>query len=337
MCQSHHPALRSGRYPFNKYMPRAETPDNGKRTINISRYIEPPEQAMRLVSRIIRHTWPIWHAILCSDVSLFYEENGKTTIAFPEPVAKITEDNLEATMSAFEEVAAHITFIWNPNEDGVTLPERDILLPTLPGVGSLIAIPKHLLNHLKQAESTQDHIWTAWLNFEIASLIVHELAHACTIAATPIDLEPELSNLADAYLGPHVATSEIGFEVEQRVWGGIPYQHDHAHPGQGEVRHRPALGNWSEAPVIFVTCEWPDERVVHEYASADGYGFMRAIGETAGKEVKGERTLQEVSTSWLGQLFEERFWRRLDWSDRGALWIPETTGFRVDGKNEPVV
>ncbi|KAM3424512.1 hypothetical protein BST61_g6515 [Cercospora zeina] len=271
-----------------------------------------PNQARQLVWRAIEHSWPIWHSILRGEEPaeilrwIISKPEKPGFMLLSEPRYELSPEQLQDTRAKLEEVLSACFFgIHLDNRSAVCVPRRGCRLPTLPGTISDILFPKSIFDQILDATFAKDNLWLTWLNFELASTILHELGHACVTAAVTRDRQMELGSQCCEHLGYDSPVAEIGFEIERRLWGGIPMQVQFEDSLRMVARldfkcfWRPddddATGR---VPVTLVMGHWPNKELVNAYP----YPL----------HVRSELELEEkgwhVDLDWLVDLFREEFW-----------------------------
>lgn len=288
-------------------------------------------QAFRLVSRTIEQNLPIFHTILagsqtpCSPSPL--HANKKTSLQFREPRKTLNTQEMIDTRCKLEEMMDQTTFyvladIPGRPTRGMTsvCPGRN--MSTLPGSGCSIGISSRLFEPLMRREVMENPLLSTHYNFMVATTILHELAHAAVYAATPQDMGDNVIG-GDGYIGCSSSCSEIGFDMENRLWGGIPSTRitRHTTNGKQDVDLEHICYSTSENHKFrsaMVLRDWPDAFPVHAYGDL----------VTVRREGKSIHNIWRVSFNWLQQLFRDDFWESLRSGsyDQDALKMPKTLG-----------
>ncbi|GIZ41640.1 hypothetical protein CKM354_000493900 [Cercospora kikuchii] len=278
-----------------------------------------PLQAKRLAWRAIEHSLPIWYSLLAGEdfsTRSWVPKEGESTgfTLFSEPLQKLSSLQALQVRARLQTLLSNCTFAIEPNaksnhSDG----NHSRPLAGLPGVGSDIFLSDEIFIQLEDAELANDTLWLTWLNFELASTILHELAHACVTASTTRDRRTALGSCCGDHLG-NSTVSEIGYEVEYRLWGGLPSQFDFdATPRMmealgGKCYYRPDVDFPSrQVPMALTMIEWPDVETVERYPTVH-----RRV------ELDSVRKAWMIEIPWLVDLFRDEFWER----DGGGNRLP---------------
>jgi hypothetical protein len=121
-----------------------------------------------------------------------------------------------------------------------------------------------------------------WHSSFLARLWLHENSHAVVNAALPSRGYPRV------FIGPGAKTSEDGFEVEARIFGG-------------QFKIVPELRPSSEALVF---TDWPDWARVKEYKDAR----LPLITKEADPEEQSWQLGWEVEQDFIERMFRDSFW-----------------------------
>jgi hypothetical protein len=159
----------------------------------------------------------------------------------------------------------------------------------LPGCGSQIVVNINNVMNLQRAVSQGNVMAQQYWTFRIAHTLFHELAHAIAYAVVPIDFSGQ------CFLGRDY-TTEIGFEFERRVFGGLIA----LNPQPDEA----AIVNGD----IFLHT-WPHPSMLHWYNTTGGIQHVFTRDDLS----PPSRVLCHwtVPISYLNSLFQDDFWDTL--------------------------
>ena len=281
-----------------------------------------PDQAARLIWRTLLHHLPIWHAILFGTMKAvparLKGEFGKVIHVpqYPEPLAMLTPKQTHETMERLMEVAdkLYIRVGHLVDEAGRTAPTTT-KLKLSSGQASLMEIDREVLDNITTALNNKNHFLVAYYSLKLCTTFVHEMAHALALARFPQSLV-QFNNICigNAYLAPSSYTSEIGYEVENRIWGGIVTAIDQSKEQIytiGNVQHR----------LKTVLREYPAQNITDRYANNPEYNI----------DVRGTippvHFIWRIPVRWLAEIYQEGFWDRVDRDDKAALSVPKELGF----------
>ncbi|SMY20420.1 unnamed protein product [Zymoseptoria tritici ST99CH_1A5] len=289
--------------------------------------------AIWLYSRFISYALPIFHTLLHREPELTPRDGASEPPVwlYPEPLQDLTQEQEDYTWTFLGRIGPKLK--WIVDEDGAngiqgwTRRCRDLplLSESLEGCGSIIATAASEMQVVEDAfqyGTIEDH---KEYSFDLAVLWLHELSHAIVLAVVP---RLEGAKNEAVYLGPDASTSEDGFEVENRLFGG-------------------RLSGCSERKLNAkkVLQEWPDVKTIRVTREA---GFMLLTRGSA-ESLTREWTIRwKVEPSYWERMFEDGFWTkglvggqskngswRKDLVDgrSGALWPDKSIGgvYHFDG------
>ncbi|KAF2217035.1 hypothetical protein CERZMDRAFT_81018 [Cercospora zeae-maydis SCOH1-5] len=301
------PSLSATDNPFSRIHLAGEfSPSTGKRLTRFTL----PLQAKELVWRAIEHSWPIWHSCLSGEdtfsrMLLLGKTEKPGFTVFSEPLPALSSQQVQWTRAKMEELLSACFFaIHLDNPTPVARALRHVPLPTLPGTASEILFPESMFNQLAEAEDANDTLWLTYLNFELASTILHELGHACATASVSRARSFELGSDGCDHLGPDSQISEIGFDIERRLWGGVPTQVEFDDSlrmiSKLEFRcyYRPHDDFLHRVPMTLMMTNWPDKEIVESYPVK-----LHVRGE-----LEGGHKAWFMEIPWMVDLFREEFW-----------------------------
>ena len=266
------------------------------------------------------------------------EYNGCPVLEI-EP-SESNEAKRDMTKEALKKLAESIVFLVETPKDD---PEKDSHCNTAPslsiqpyginimdeskspkGIGSSIRINKiylvSLTKLLAREENNTSQILS--LQFKVATLICHEIAHAVGYASNQgllLDfmMESTLQNLAKM---------ESTKRVKERVGTNEPFYGDDTVAELGYCWETAVLGGtvqWAhqvEHPLFF--SEWPSFLTDGDYPRRAGY--------------KQVATQYVVPMHYLRNLHREEFWKDIREADATALYIKKMYGIRVTDQDTPV-
>ena len=288
-------------------------------------------QAFRLVDRTLQQSLPIWHAILCGGPVPCSPSpprgNKNTWVQFREPRKSLNAQEINDTECKLEEMLEMTTFYVLAdipgNPGGRTSPRADRKMTKLPGLGCSIGIRSFYFEQLGLKEVKENPLRSLYYNFIVASNILHELAHAAVLAAVPEDMRATTGSGGNGHLGFSSHCSEIGFEMESRLWGGIMSTRTIK---REDLKREHVCYSTSENHAFgsaIVLRDWPDAPMV------DRYGPNKV---SVRRKVKPVRNIWRVSFHWLQKLFRDDFWQSLDTgSDQDSLQMPKMLGIPEHG------
>ena len=290
-----------------------------------------PDHAMRLIWKIIQQNWPIWHAILLGPVDLVSPlaqgESGTVKfnqLQYGEPLPKLTKKQTVETAHKFMEIADKLQIcvrdLSDRFADGTTEWTRE-KLEFSPGYAAKITIGKRHFDQIRLASETGNTFLLTLHSLTLCNTFLHELAHVVAGARSDSSsdmchsLERPDFSVGCAHLGDS-CTDEIGFEVENRIWGGIFSTMEMERDNIYTV----GCGKTADSTHIPLGMrDWPN----HPHTA--GYVSMNMI-DIRGK-INPVHCVWHVSAHWISNLFQEDFWSTVDPNDSTALRMPKDLGF----------
>jgi len=281
------------------------------------RVIEP---SVRLASHLLKHPSlrHMFRTILKHGRFIPLKEKDsqkKPLYAYPNNTRKMTDADIQLIDKSFEELADFVTF--RSNEDHTpanasTVPLTEKVKPdhrskTLRGHRSRIEYSRELLKTLTQASKPsarkQDRpLLLAW-RFIFAVQLAHEVCHALVCAKdghkSELDTEPFF---------PKATTAEVGFTMEETLFGGSPSllwaEEKPTTAGAVKVYYK-RKDESSDLVGISVVWPWPCTSIVRDYQAKDCGLWMRKADMDAlvPKDVAWRVPLDELS-----KFFETEFW-----------------------------
>jgi hypothetical protein len=208
-------------------------------------------------------------------------------------------------------------------EHGITesIPNKKHVDSKFPhGEKSKVKIAASLYHDLENAQGTEDTPYLLNLQVDLAITLVHEIGHA-------IDNQAHGKWWHGHFLGENIIR-EVGFDVETRLFGGHlttlfgGKTDPNAFSRYYHNRQRSALKG------ILVLWEYPYQSLATAYAGKESHMEIR-------KQPKDVRSLDvawRVPVTFLGQLFQDSFWKDEVPSDPSALRPECSVGytFRAD-------
>lgn len=210
---------------------------------------------------------------------------------FPEPKAYgglLTQAQKDLTWSRLGELIEGTQFkVAEMKSDGMcemaTNQHSDF-----PGRGSIISISKQNIDKANKAFADRNHMLHQYWMFYIAYTLLHELGHAMTFLALPIGYQGK------CFLG-HGLTSEIGFEIQSRVFGGIFDQETGSASSPDPLKH---------LEFRLVQRDWPNPHTL------DLYRLDPDLEEILLRVPEPQRTIPswKVNFSYINQMFQDTYW-----------------------------
>ncbi|KAK4494451.1 hypothetical protein PRZ48_014749 [Zasmidium cellare] len=292
------------------------------------------ELSLRMASALLMAAIPIFHTILVvgpKDTNKMTDD-GKPIYQFPDPVEVLSADEVYTTWRRLDQMASGISFYIAGTEEHdiawcVRLLANDGSLgPDLKGSGSTINIGKGLYDSVvKSFDDETDIINQQASAFNLATTLIHELTHAAINASTPY-----FHSICSVqyYLGESACTTEVGFETEAWLYGGvIPCL---AIGGVEEYYNRDT-GKWSHLNHLLTATEYPCPTRTALYANHPIKLYVR-------RGMKPTEIIWNVSFLHIHQLFQDELWTDFfPHYGRKVLRFAKATGFRFlvrSGKNE---
>ncbi|SMQ46741.1 unnamed protein product [Zymoseptoria tritici ST99CH_3D7] len=229
--------------------------------------------------------------------------------AYPEPLPSLTKDQQAHTWEFLGKLAKEIDWDlcdantpgWKPTTNGWCTMQSDRPLHDggMLGFGSTITTSHVLVKSLDDAVKAQDEVSQRWYAFRLAVVWLHELSHAVAHAVLPGNGDD------DVLLGPNARTSEVGFEVEARMFGGL---------FQILPQDLPILaGN-------LAVKQWPDWEIVNDYKQA---GTNVETRNAPADTTQGLAVAWKVEWSFIKSMFDEDFWVAGSGASRALQLRPE--------------
>ncbi|KJX98588.1 hypothetical protein TI39_contig403g00005 [Zymoseptoria brevis] len=306
--QSSHALFDIRQHEHNQYTP-GHPQDLITHPINYLRpvlHMQDPalDSAIRLYLHFVDHALPIFHSLLHCMPTLASrkDESDVKEWTFPEPLITLTAEQKAITWEYMGRLGREIE--WKeasreemnkggkkmvPEGECTLRPDRPLQSRGLLGFGSTITTSRKLVQHVEASARTGDSRKHQWCSFDLATTWLHELSHAVEHAVLP-GVEWN-----DVFLGPGAKTSETGFEVEGRVFGGR-FNTRNGNVGlpradTGEVWMR----------------EWPDLMTIHEYWNDDN----RLIARLPATELERLWVKQwRIDWRFVEKMFEDQFWQK---------------------------
>ena len=283
-----------------------------------------PEQAMRLLSKAIAQHWPLWHSLLVKPaVPVRNPETGAIdTFQYSEPSTGLDHTQLLQTKNRFFEMA---------NELQISVEETDGIdgscgrhglrkLKWLKGHVSKLVVSEQFLADIGQVLWSGDAFALALHSLRLCTVLLHELAHAAAFAnARHPGSEPVLEFGANGHIGlKEPSASEIGFEIEDRIFGGaihrlVETNNTYTVVNQGTEEHVHASLTMSD---------WPNPLTVANYQDKKGeWGTVHVRGS-----LKSWFCLWHVPAEWIVELFQDDHWSTISPNDQNAMKMPKIIG-----------
>ncbi|SMY20422.1 unnamed protein product [Zymoseptoria tritici ST99CH_1A5] len=273
------------------------------------------EPAVLLYKRLVGHALPIFHTLLLrKPVVLPRTDSSQTRIwEFPAPLRQLTQEQKGHTWTFLARIGRHLTWAYGQRgKDGFShavegstriqdhLPLVHDGLGLL-GCASKIKTDSGMILDIEDSIEDGDSAAQKWHSFRLAIVWLHELSHAVINAVLPG------MNWQEAFLDPGSSTTEIGMELEARIFGGSFVR----------LKDPTLSGVWLR--------EWPDCQAVREYQRV-GWG-CETRGSADGLTSEWS-ILWAVSPSFWEVMFDDVFWEQSKAGELAAfqLWPDRSFG-----------
>ncbi|SMR45258.1 unnamed protein product [Zymoseptoria tritici ST99CH_3D1] len=255
--------------------------------------------ATQLCTHPLDHALPVFHCLIHTVPKLLPRKRASDprTWIYPEPLLTLTKEQKESTWHYMRQIGEAVDWVVSePNakkglhesDEGMATIQRTrpLLRCGLMGHGATITTSVNMVRAAEDAaRSGNDAAGEKWHSSQLAILWLHEMSHAVVHAVLPADPgTPE-----HVFLGTATPTAEVGFEVEQRIFGGtMGLQRD--------------LVPWAGGVYLE---EWPDSQTL---------AYHREMGdliETRGSSralTKEWNVVWKVESDFWERMFEEEFW-----------------------------
>ncbi|SMR45257.1 unnamed protein product [Zymoseptoria tritici ST99CH_3D1] len=268
--------------------------------------------AIWLYFRFVSYALPIFHTLMHREPELTPRDDAsKPSIwLYPEPLLDLSKEQEDCTWTFLGRMGSQVTWVVDKDATDKTLGwtlkqcNRPLLDAGLLGYGSIITTTPGMIQMVEdafQSDRIEDH---KRHSFNLAFLWLHELSHAIRNAVVPW-----LKGSKDdaMFLGPDASTSEDGFEVQSRVFGGRLF-------GSYERKLNAEM----------VLQEWPDVGTIRQYRDL---GYMLLTRGSA-ESLTREWTIRwKVEPSYWERMFEDSFWTKTLVVGRSdALWPDKSIG-----------
>ncbi|KJX98590.1 hypothetical protein TI39_contig403g00003 [Zymoseptoria brevis] len=321
--------LALARTPF-----RSRSKDlRGGSTSNPQRDIEPRfpggnlasiEPAILLYKRLVGHALPIFHTLLLRKPVVLPRTDSSQTRSweFPAPLRQLTQEQKNHTWILLAGIRRHLTWAYGEKGkngfsqavEGSTQIQDHLPLVHdglgLLGCASKIKTDSGMILDIENSLEYSDSAAQKWHSFRLAIVWLHELSHAVINAVLPG------MNWQEAFLGPGASTTEIGMEMEARVFSGSFVR----------LKDPTLSGVWLR--------EWPDCQAVREYQRV-GWG-CETRGSADGLTSEWS-ILWAVRASFWEVMFDDAFWEQSKAGELAAfqLWPEKSFGvLRVIGDRD---
>lgn len=261
---------------------------------------------LSLFAHFLEQALPIFHTLLIqtADTRLVA---GRMVAYFPEPqasTAMLTPNQRDMTLYYLTEVIGQLNVTVGPTVNdagGTTSIQPTRTITNFPGRGSTITISSLKTQKLNEAFANDQTMAQQVYMFDLAVLLMHELSHAITMAVLPIGWG------GNCFLGTG-HTDEIGYEVENRLFGGLMQKDAGAIYG-------PA---WNECfDHMLVQREWPHPHTLDTYRRTPEFSTLL----TQGPEVSRITRIWKVPFSYINGMFLDSFWVDVPYREPNALHL----------------
>lgn len=179
------------------------------------------ETINRLFSHVQVQALNITHAILMGPTSTVMTD-GFVTECFSEPkatAAMLTSAERDSVEMLLDEIITHLNIGFGEtgisDADARTVGDHDQKLPTMPGIASIMVINQHFIDDIETAFAENNIMAQQYHMFALVRVLTHEFAHVLDMAARTAETSHN-----GAFLGS-TRTEEVGFEFENKLFGGI--------------------------------------------------------------------------------------------------------------------
>lgn len=326
------------------------------------------DQALRLASHFLAVLLPEFYTILCAQRRRHRKtgKDGQPIELFAEPPKQLTAEQDFAVQEQLHLLAGSVDYVLDTSQDPSNTvsatcceaPDKDLPSRVMRrGMCSTIQINHACYTRLAYSyyERKNDMVRYNYYCLELASSLVHELAHAATnLRCDQYQRKPHY------FLGHTAKTSEEGFEVESKLFGGIligrgayEYSNSYIYPDgrHSEVTWPIVLTNWPDAcntlPAYTVTTvedlidtsEMSAEEIEqnkNEVAEAFAVWYAAKGREKIPPEVIVLEVLPAYAIQWntdflhWHQMFQDSFWdvKVKTFGREAALWPARERGIR---------
>ncbi|KJX98582.1 hypothetical protein TI39_contig403g00002 [Zymoseptoria brevis] len=269
--------------------------------------------AIHLYMHFLDCALPIFHTLLLREPALFLRETPSEPRVwlYPEPLLDLTAEQKSRTWTSLGEIGKEVVWVvgvadedgLKPRDEGMTysLWDRPLHDTGLAGHGSRITTNLTMMQAVENSANSEDQKLHM---FNLAVLWLHEMAHAVANAVLPWTAATGRQEL---FVGPRSSTSEDGFEVEDRLFGGRFVE-----------CHKLILNT----PMVLQ--EWPDVVTLRSYQKSGEPILTRGTSERLTREWTVE---WKVEPNYWKRMFEEDFWRNdLMVGRSNALWPAKNVG-----------
>jgi hypothetical protein len=185
--------------------------------------------------------------------------------------------------------------------------KRDHRTETLPGHRSRVEYSRTLLRRLEKASkpssSKQDKPLLLVWRFTLAVQLAHEVCHALVNAK-----DGRLKAFHAEPFFPDALTAEVGFAMEETLFGGSPallWAGEQPDDEQATRVHHKSAGKLSDLVGVFVLWPWPCTSIVREYQAQNCALHMRKADMAA---LKPKDVAWRVAIGDLARFFDTAFW-----------------------------
>ncbi|KAF2165948.1 hypothetical protein M409DRAFT_23678 [Zasmidium cellare ATCC 36951] len=291
---------------------------------------------LMLASHFLETALPIFHSILCGRLSRIGQVGKAKTdcYSFPDPLTNLTDCQKTATYRRIEAFSIPLRFYLettgNATWHGLPAPDKnscDTLSTGLAGCAPKIWISgSNLYDPLVEALAAEDDIvQQQYWSFKLAITLVHELSHAAVFAATTDAIDKY-----EYFLGDHGKSTEMGFETEAWLFGGVTPNHSvETDCGTYQCAE---TGKISEFNYMITAHEYHCPLKAKSYQQSSVPYLLR---EKDGK--KTAATFWNTSFLHIHQMFQDAFWKDVvPFQGRKALFFERHTSLQYgrDAQNE---
>jgi hypothetical protein len=233
---------------------------------------------------------------------------------FPEPLAVLNSQQRADTWEMIGRLGMELQYDhskdFDNSDEGMTcrLSKRPLQYAGLLGTGSMITVSTKLLEDLEDAATNGNTETYQAESRRLAILLSHEFTHATIQAVLPDN------NNTEVFLGPSARTSEVGFEMEGRLFGGL-------------FEMCPRMGAAGRLSGKIALREWPYFLMIKHYI--DDVEHIETRGWSNEEMERTWEVYCEVPDEYLSGMFEESFWDKED-----ALHLEKRAAF-VLSRNNP--
>lgn len=258
------------------------------------------------------------------------DSDGKPMFRYPNNTHRITDKDIALINSSLDDLAAFVTFrpdakLTRANartDPSKRKRKQDCRTKTLLGIRSTIRYSPELLKTLtdatKNLTKTQDVPLLLTWRFAFAVHLAHETCHALTLAK-----DGHLPELDTEPFFPKAITAEVGFTMEETLFGGLPtLLWDNEQPGTEDAHQGYLTSSKQVSDFVGLSAfwSWPCTSVIRGYQHENLALWIRKSDEA---NLKPKDVAWRVPLQDLARFFDSKFWEH----ENPATRLDRETGF----------